>query len=298
MRRWQIIVAVLVFGFTTIVCSANNAHNTHQQRHIEVGMRMIGHQVLLNSHDSTSRVLPIERIGDRYKIQFSSEFAFRPGDLASTIDGVMIETKLATRYIVEVEQCNSGEVVYSYEVDSLAEAEIIPCLGRDLPKSCYNLMITLLDEEPHVDNPDHADLEVAGPFSGPTLKYILLIVLLLLVVGGYLIARRKKSRLEANPDIVLLGDFRFDKRNIELVINDRKIELTSKEADLLSLLYETVNNTVEREVILNRVWGDEGDYVGRTLDVFISKLRKKLEADAKLKIINIRGIGYKLVVNG
>jgi DNA-binding response OmpR family regulator len=48
---------------------------------------------------------------------------------------------------------------------------------------------------------------------------------------------------------------------------------------------------------LNKVWGDEGDYIGRTLDVFISKLRKKLEADSSIKIVNIRGVGYKLVMD-
>ena len=80
-------------------------------------------------------------------------------------------------------------------------------------------------------------------------------------------------------------------------MGDQQDELTSKEADLLLLLYNDVNTTVEREVILNRVWGDEGDYVGRTLDVFISKLRKKLEVDSKVKIVNIRGIGYKLVMD-
>ncbi len=75
------------------------------------------------------------------------------------------------------------------------------------------------------------------------------------------------------------------------------IELSSKETDLLAILLKFVNETVERDVILNVVWGDEGDYIGRTLDVFISKLRKKIEADDSLKIVNIRGIGYKLVVN-
>jgi len=47
---------------------------------------------------------------------------------------------------------------------------------------------------------------------------------------------------------------------------------------------------------LANVWGDQGDYVGRTLDVFISKLRKKLEADTNVRIVNIRGVGYKLVL--
>jgi DNA-binding response OmpR family regulator len=75
------------------------------------------------------------------------------------------------------------------------------------------------------------------------------------------------------------------------------MELTSKEADLLLVLHESANKTVEREMILKRVWGDEGDYVGRTLDVFISKLRKRLEFDPSIKIINTRGVGYKLAVS-
>ena len=97
--------------------------------------------------------------------------------------------------------------------------------------------------------------------------------------------------------MISLGEYQFDKRNTELLIEQQRIDLTSKESDLLILLYNAVNTTVEREVILNMVWGDEGDYVGRTLDVFISKLRKKLEFDSKVKIVNIRGIGYKLVMD-
>ena len=66
---------------------------------------------------------------------------------------------------------------------------------------------------------------------------------------------------------------------------------------MLDLLYVNLNQTVSREHILQVVWGDEGDYLGRTLDVFISKLRKKLDADSNLKIVNIRGIGYRMVLN-
>ena len=77
--------------------------------------------------------------------------------------------------------------------------------------------------------------------------------------------------------------------------NDIAIDLTGKEAELLNLLYENVNITVKKEEILHQVWGDEGVYEGRTLDVFISKLRKKLEYDESLRILNIRGVGYKLL---
>jgi DNA-binding response OmpR family regulator len=64
------------------------------------------------------------------------------------------------------------------------------------------------------------------------------------------------------------------------------------------LLHGSANSTTERDVILNAVWGEDGDYVGFTLDVFILKLRKKLENDESLRIVNIHGVGYKLIVNG
>lgn len=76
----------------------------------------------------------------------------------------------------------------------------------------------------------------------------------------------------------------------------KKVELSGKESELLSLLYNHKNETLERDEILAFVWKDEGAYVGRTLDVFISKLRKKLSADQAIKILNIRGVGYRLVI--
>jgi DNA-binding response OmpR family regulator len=81
-----------------------------------------------------------------------------------------------------------------------------------------------------------------------------------------------------------------------LIHQKKTIELTSKENELLSLLNEFANETVTKETILHKVWGDEGHYVGRTLDVTISKLRKKLEHDASIQIKNIRGVGYRLII--
>ena len=78
---------------------------------------------------------------------------------------------------------------------------------------------------------------------------------------------------------------------------DEVVALTGKESDLLLLLHTWANSTLERELIWKAVLGNEADYVGRTLDVFISKLRKKLVADPHLKIVNVRGVGYKLILN-
>ena len=99
-----------------------------------------------------------------------------------------------------------------------------------------------------------------------------------------------------NPDLVLIGKYVLNTKSSELLFDDSKTELSAKETKLLLLLLDQVNQVVERDVILENVWDDQGDYVGRTLDVFISKLRKKLELDPDIKIANARGVGYKLVV--
>ncbi len=259
---------------------------------------MIGHEVLLAAHDSTSRVLPILREQDHYKIEFASEFEFKPNELVALIDRVVNETNLASSYIVEVAQCTTGEVVYSFRMDDLEQSIIIPCGTRIQPKACYTILFTLLAPSQTNDlasplvstNPPNTSNSSMGTFEYGA------VVVVFLLVAGFLFYLHKRKKEERDPNLIPLGEFHFDKRNTELLINQDKIELTSKEADLLSLLYETVNTTVEREVILNKVWGDQGGYVGRTLDVFVSKLRKKLEADSSVKITNIRGVGYKLVM--
>jgi len=219
--------------------------------------------------------------------------------LVATIDRVVKETGLATSFIVEVEDCESGELVYSFKMDESAKSDIIPCRGRLQPKSCYKIWFTLLEtsfsNEAMLNTASEPTNEsTAGPIK---LSYIIALVLFAMLAVVLFVMWKRKRKSAIDPNLISLGTYHFDKRNTELLIEHQRIDLTSKEADLLLLLYNEVNTTVEREVILNMVWGDEGDYVGRTLDVFISKLRKKLEFDSKVKIVNIRGVGYKLVLD-
>ena len=81
-----------------------------------------------------------------------------------------------------------------------------------------------------------------------------------------------------------------------LVYEGERVNMTTRESDLLHLLYKSINNTVKKEHILKEIWGDEGSYDGRTLDVFISKLRKKLAYDPRVKLVNVKGVGYKMVI--
>ncbi|MCB0771268.1 MAG: winged helix-turn-helix transcriptional regulator [Flavobacteriales bacterium] len=261
---------------------------------------MIGHQVLLAVGDSTSRVLPIKKDGDRYRIRFGTEFGFHPDVLTSTMDSVISATRIAKGYVVEVISCDSGQVVHSWEVAAIEADNTTPCRGRAQPVSSYELRITILEPDPAAfqdhGNADEAGISVLGIYKDRTLIVLILAVLALVALVGVLLERRARSSTNVDTHVVRIGEFLFDKRNMELSYKNERVRLTSKEADLLQLLSASANDTVEREAILASVWGDEGDYVGRTLDVFISKLRKKLEADANVRIVNVRGVGYKLVM--
>lgn len=304
--------------------------SSKEEKHILVALRMIGHQVLLNSGDSTSRVFPIEKEGESYKIHFASAFAFNPGDLAATIDRVVLEMKLASSYIVEVKSCENDEVVYSYEKGDSINPETMPCGPRFQSKACYRIYFTILKRV----NLNAGTIYHAAPIN-PTLmdnnqtvstitttssstenksestpaktkagySMIALQIGSVFALLGLVVFFSKKKQGTIPPiqpddsETVLFGNTRFDQKNMVLVFENEKTELSSKESHLLSLLYAHVNKTIEREQILKVVWGDEGDYIGRTLDVFVSKLRKKLESDPRVKIVNIRGIGYKFIVN-
>lgn len=276
-----------------------NAQNTSNDKHTEVALRMLGHEILLRAGDSTSRVLPITKENNQYRIQFESEFVFSSDNLVSMVNGIVEKTGIASNYIVEVEACKTAEIVYSFEMNYLAKSDIIPCSGRIQPKSCYNVLFTIV--EGGILNNDligtFDDNEKQSNAESSFGLYIGAFALLLIMLSGYFFMRKKSNEDIVNPNVIALGAYQFDKHNTELIIDHQTIELTSKEADLLLLLYNSANTTVERDVILNMVWGDEGDYIGRTVDVFISKLRKKLEFDSKVKIVNVRGVGYKLIMD-
>lgn len=93
-----------------------------------------------------------------------------------------------------------------------------------------------------------------------------------------------------------LGIFVFDTENQTLVSNDQVKTLTKKEVQILKILFKYKNQVVSREVILNAVWGQNDYFVGRSLDVFITKLRKYLREDPKILISNIHGVGFKFEI--
>jgi len=107
--------------------------------------------------------------------------------------------------------------------------------------------------------------------------------------------RRKFVSVSAT-DQYRLGKYLFDYRNLILSINGNERSLTQKEADLLKMLLDHKNNVVKRSVILEKLWGEDDYFLGRSMDVFISRLRKYLSEDSSIKVDNIHGVGFKLIV--
>ncbi len=285
------------------------------EKKIEIAMRMIGHEILMSLGDCESRIMPIEKVDGYYKIPFEFNFGFDPDDIVSIVDQVMKEANVSGGYLVEVVQCESKKVVHSFMIGGEANSGMVPCRGRALPVDCYSLFVTIFDEKILFGNMEatnsinggNQDLMQLSSDALPLVSSkliptnivksgIIYIPLLFLITFAFVYIKNRSSQV-SDPNLVLIGASQFDKRNMALSYANSKVELSNKEAELLSVLHNSVNTPIEREVILQRVWGDDGDYVGRTLDVFISKLRKKLEADTSVKIVNIRGIGYKLVMD-
>jgi len=96
--------------------------------------------------------------------------------------------------------------------------------------------------------------------------------------------------------IYVLGKYTFDSANHELRMDGKRIGLTTKEVELLRVLYSHKNQLITREKALKAVWGSDNYFIGRSMDVFITKLRKYLKADPDISIVNVHGTGFRLEV--
>jgi DNA-binding response OmpR family regulator len=109
--------------------------------------------------------------------------------------------------------------------------------------------------------------------------------------------KRVNIRTEIPEEKVFnVSAFIFDTENLTLTLSGEVQSLTKKEAQILKILYKFKNQVLPREVILNTVWGQDDYFVGRSLDVFITKLRKYLKDDETIQILNIHGVGFKLEI--
>lgn len=100
---------------------------------------------------------------------------------------------------------------------------------------------------------------------------------------------------EVNRNEISIGKYQFSNHKQELCFENQIIKLSNRESELLLLLYQNKNSLTDRKLALLSLWGDDSFFNTRTMDVFITKLRKHLKNDPQIEIINVRGMGYKLI---
>ncbi len=109
------------------------------------------------------------------------------------------------------------------------------------------------------------------------------------------ILRRVKGKKDKEITLYKIGKYTFDTQKQVLISNEKTQKLTTKESELLALLCSHVNEILERNFALKSIWIDDNYFNARSMDVYITKLRKLLRDDPNIEIINIHGKGYKLI---
>jgi Transcriptional regulatory protein, C terminal len=278
---------LLILLFISIICVAFSmtGNDDFDFARREILLRGIGHEILLQSGDSTSRVLPVKKIaGNEYQISFENAFTFQPESLVNTTQRLLAKDPLASDYVVNVLNCANASVAYGYAISKNKKDDIVACIGRRQPIACYMINIKF--------KPTGIITAKNGYLLGS---------LTVLAFVGFIFLRSVKPRSaladSQHAGIFTLGSMSFDAETRKLMINGKTIDLTRTETRVLRIFALSPNEAIERSRLQKEIWEDEGVIVGRSLDMFISKLRKKLEFDPNIKIVVIRGKGYKLEIS-
>ena len=272
------IIVILISAVASI-----NKKNEIPEKHVEIVLRDLGHQLLLTAKDSSSRVMPVKKLNENtYQISFQNDFGFISDTLINLVQRTFQKNALANDYILNLRNCKQNETVFAFEINNQT-GDLTPCRGRKLEVGCYVIEIDLLKK---------------NKFN---FFLLLLLIIPLSFLGFYMKDKFRKKEEAAsivdNSDYIQLGNFRFYADNNVLKIENKSTTLSEKETKALKIFAENINQIVEREKLMKEIWEDEGIVViSRNVDVLVSKLRKKLSDDNSLKFINVHGRGYKFII--
>src|SRR6187431_1347514 len=136
------IIAILISAVPFI-----NKQNEIPEKHLEVVLRDLGHQLLLTAKDSSSRVMPVKKLNENtYQISFQNEFSFISDTLINLVQRTFQKNAPANDYIVNLRNCKQNETVFAFEINNQT-GDLTPCRGRTLEVGCYVIEIELLKKD-------------------------------------------------------------------------------------------------------------------------------------------------------
>lgn len=279
--RYLSLLFIPAFTILALYVSGEKVADSFEASKEMIVLRKMGHEILLNTGDKHSRVMPIRKISEQeFRISFEKPLTLLPDSLVKIITRIAMEHRLA-EFSVNVLDCRQKETIYGFAISSSRpENNIISCLDRPLPKDCYHISLLFPKQQ------------------STGYHYFIGAAFLLAASLFFVLRARNKKKLESDVTPakagVIVGNYVFYPELQLLALNGENIPLTHKESKLLSILASTPNTVVERNLLQQEVWEKEGVIVTRSLDMFISKLRKKLAGDPNIRIVNAHGKGYKL----
>lgn len=257
-----------------------------QSDKINLALRRTAHYLLRAAGDSTSRIPAVQQPNPQtYRVQLGR--ALNYNQLPNLLQSSLRLHRVTGTYDVAVLDCATGALQLGYAVSDHTDDQPVPCVGRSMMAGCYVLQVTFATPP----------VQTKTPWSVFALGGLLL--------AGLLVLTWRRMRRVAVPEKLPVaepanrlhfGQSCLDLRNQQLMSGSNQHNLTYREAKLLRLLVHHPNQVLPRDQILKLVWEDEGVTVGRSVDVFVSRLRKLLQDDATVKISAVHGVGYRLEV--
>lgn len=266
---------------SAIVLLAYENENEVKTSFTKIALRDVGNKLMLANQDSTSLILPVHKMEEsKYQLSFEKPLSIEPDKLVDIVAQSFKKANLPNQYQIEVKQCEDLEVAYSFLQFPNQEKSIIPCSGRFLPQKCYTIEVRFFEK--------------AIASSNKLIWIVLLVGSVVLAVVFFPKRKKVKELNNSNKNIISIGKFQFYPDENKLTVEAAEISLSKKEVELLTIFVANPNKIIKREELSKKVWEDHGVFVGRSLDTYISKLRKKLSEDDSIKLTNIHGIGYIL----
>lgn len=189
--KLSILSTLLVF-----LCAGESlGQSTYDQDYIKTSLKELGNEILLKSADSISKFPSVTMENDQYILEFATEFGFFSNQLVQTANDIIEETNIASGYFLEVEECISNEVIFSFEMERLDSMKVVLQEDEEYLKACYRLVFTLIGR-PEKENTPEIKFETSNLNKSEEvnyLRYLFLVVSVSLLIALF-IRRREYTK--------------------------------------------------------------------------------------------------------